>query len=742
MSLVIAIPIKYDFLVAMKKCLYKSFMSKPYCHFLFMIFVWTSVSHSQYSNWRNYTTGDTQISSIADTGEEVWVGGVGTGLVQISKDGTMEYFDKSNSQLPSMTITTIIYANEQLWIGTDAGLANYNGSIWKTYNVQNSPIPSNLILSLHVDNDNKVWIGTPYGLATLDEQGWEVFTNTNSPIPNNEITAITKSRNGNVWLGSVDTYNNYWALVSKTDDSWQIFTPENSGLPDDIWAITALAVDSLGYLWIGGNAGLIKFNGENWQIYDTENSEIPGDKVHSITVARNGRISIGVASYLSIFEDGLWTSYHLPNPILPPRAIVDNLDNIWVGGNNGLLNYREGKWQIYDVGNSSLTRGPFWSVAADKNGKIWIGASEHLLTLDNEEISVEIDTTGRGSPETIIFDHVNTLWAGWSGGGVSMYEGHNWRWFNTDNSLLPNNCIYTIAIDEENRKWVGTDDGLVSIDNDIWTIYTEENSELKGNSVRALTIDSNNHVWIGTNRGLSKFDGINWEFYDNLGGTVYFSYITAMTSDEKGNLYLSPTWDGLIVYDGNNWSVFDSSNSGLPNDYISSLVYDKQGFLNIGTRGGYAKFDGNVFETYDVHNSGLSSNEVRSIAVEEKGNRWFATGCCLDFQNDMPSSVSDGRSESRTILLSQNYPNPFNSTTRIEYEVLSISKVQVVIFDVLGQIVRVLVNKEQTPGHYQIRWDGSSDNGQLVSTGVYFYRLTITSGSQESVITKKLLFLK
>jgi hypothetical protein len=76
---------------------------------------------------------------------------------------------------------------------------------------------------------------------------------------------------------------------------------------------------------------------------------------------------------------------------------------------------------------------------------------------------------------------------------------------------LPDNLVYSIAIDENNTKWIGTDeDGLAKFDGNDWTVYNTSNSLLCDNHVWSLLIDENNSTWIGTEDGLSVYneDGI------------------------------------------------------------------------------------------------------------------------------------------------------------------------------------------------------------------------------------------
>jgi hypothetical protein len=88
--------------------------------------------------------------------------------------------------------------------------------------------------------------------------------------------------------------------------------------------------------------------------------------------------------------------------------------------------------------------------------------------------------------------------------------------------------------------------------------------------------------------------------------------------------------------------------------------------------------------------------------------------------------------------LYQNCPNPFNPTTFISYDLPRRSRVTIDVFNLLGQLVRTLVDKEESAGSYTITWDGTIARGQSATTGVYLYRFQ----AGDHVETKKMLLVK
>jgi len=91
-----------------------------------------------------------------------------------------------------------------------------------------------------------------------------------------------------------------------------------------------------------------------------------------------------------------------------------------------------------------------------------------------------------------------------------------------------------------------------------------------------------------------------------------------------------------------------------------------------------------------------------------------------------------------TFALKQNYPNPFNPETIIQYSLTADSEVRLVIYNILGQQVRELVNELQQPGVYAVRWDGTDESGYRVTSGVYLYRLV----AGHRVVVRKMVLMK
>ena len=88
--------------------------------------------------------------------------------------------------------------------------------------------------------------------------------------------------------------------------------------------------------------------------------------------------------------------------------------------------------------------------------------------------------------------------------------------------------------------------------------------------------------------------------------------------------------------------------------------------------------------------------------------------------------------------LRENHPNPFNPETHIVFELAERTQVSLIVYNILGEKVKVLVSEEMPAGTHSVRWNGRDEAGNSVSSGIYFYRLSAADRFE----TKRMLLLK
>ncbi|HFE64716.1 MAG TPA: T9SS type A sorting domain-containing protein [Caldithrix sp.] len=127
-----------------------------------------------------------------------------------------------------------------------------------------------------------------------------------------------------------------------------------------------------------------------------------------------------------------------------------------------------------------------------------------------------------------------------------------------------------------------------------------------------------------------------------------------------------------------------------------------------------------IDSTYNIHVYVINENGLKSLAYTHE-------------VTVVPTGIEGLTLYPRKYELSQNFPNPFNPVTQIKFSIPKTSHVTLTVYNSLGQKVVDLVDKEFTPGFYDIKWKGSD-----VASGIYFYRLR----SESFVSTKKMVFLR
>jgi hypothetical protein len=170
------------------------------------------------------------------------------------------------------------------------------------------------------------------------------------------------------------------------------------------------------------------------------------------------------------------------------------------------------------------------------------------------------------------------------------------------------------------------------------------------------------------------------------------------------NLKLSPDAQGLDLYTSQvegefRVMVISPDSKPLPSGEKSLLVYDGEGL--------------------DSVSFSVSDQEGRLMKVSQQYEN-----------NTLPTKYT----------LYQNYPNPFNPETVIKYAVSGngLTQVSLKVYNVVGQLVKTLVDEQQMPGEYSQTWNGKDEKNQEVASGMYFYKLRVSDFSE----TKKMVLLR
>jgi|GEM_PF-2666808 len=605
--------------------------------------------NAQEEIWENYTTG-LYITAIGSNDETVWVGMYG-GLMSVEAvNGQRSFYDRSNSGLPSNRITAIAVRGADVWIGTTAGLAHFNGVEWSTFRTDNSGLQEADVEDIAIGPAGEVWVsnGNMNQVQRLANGEWSTYA---LPGWNGIETHLAVEENGALLVGTG------FGLKRFQDDVWTDYTTTNSDLPSN--NITSIEVAPSGIAYMSSGRNLVTFDGSTFTTYPIPSSGYSSSSVGQIAFDGTGTCYVTTLTYVTgppdppeprhgrllKLVDGIWTDLQQPDigtgyQTLGPLTI--DADNVVWSGANRLVTYADGVWNMDTLPSCGFAQNGVLDIHCAKDGGVWANIhdlyQEYIYRFDGAEW---VDRSlGLGSTVSI-FDVVtdtlgNPILA--TSSGVRWWNGTTWTTFNMNNSPLPSNYVNRLFVDRSGALWVlPLQNGVLKYDG-TWTVYNTGNTDLSSNDVGCIAQDSNGVYWIGTGAGasggggLSRFDGNNWTTWtpanSNLPNNLF---VRDVVLDSQGvpwlRIYYTNVPDQVAMFDGTEFTFYDTTNSPLP-QYLRCLSMGPNDSPYVGTTSTGIHFLDPVSQTWeriDITNSGIPSNGIADLEVAQNGDLWVAT---------------------------------------------------------------------------------------------------------------------
>jgi signal transduction histidine kinase/ligand-binding sensor domain-containing protein len=407
-----------------------------------------------------------------------------------------------------------------------------------------------------------------------------------------------------------------------------------NGLPQN--TVQALVQTKDGFVWLGTEVGLVRFDGAGFQVFDKNTTPaLPGNDVRCLLAAKDGTLWIGTSEGLARWKDGAVRIFTAKDG-MPGDSILAlgvNPDGaIWISTSGGEAEVRDEK--IERVETVSFFRDTALVGTVSLSGGGWASATTTVLSLSRGEKKEAQLTVGRELPgnkiQKLLADREGGLWIGTNGGLARWSNGKLERLPVTD--PLSSASVLTLMEDREGNIWAGTEaDGLhILRDQRFRTIGAREG--LTSDATTTIVEGAAGKLWVGTSGG-----GLNalprngsepgvaktYSVHDVLLSDV----ILSLAAEPDGDLWVG-TPDGLNRIRGSKVDAYTSAD-GLPDDFIRSLLVDADGSLWIGTRRGLTHWTGAgsrnaKMETF-THANGLGSDLVGAMARDAKGDLWVAT---------------------------------------------------------------------------------------------------------------------
>ncbi|MGP0076584.1 MAG: two-component regulator propeller domain-containing protein [Bryobacteraceae bacterium] len=525
--------------------------------------------------------------------------------------------------LPQDTVRAIAQTKDgYLWLGTDEGLAQFDGYDFVVFNKENGALPSNSVGALWAAKDGSLWVGTLGGLTRYHNGKFSTFTKKDG-LSDASVSSITEDPAGAIWVVAGVYINRF------QDGKFTNYSPR-LGLP--IQALRTVYCGRDGSIYVAGFGGVMRHEGNRFV------SVIGpvGDIVISLLQDRHSNLWVGGSfGLLTRSPEGDLHHYTVQDglPDNYVRAMWEDRDgNLWAGTDGGLARLENGRFVSSPLA-SSHEREWVRCIYEDTEGNLWVGMSSGLNRLRNDLFSMYGESEGLPSdePTTVYQDHRGRIWVGFHDGGlVQLVDGKPARVY-TQKDGLASNEIFSIRESREGDLLIAARGGPSRMHdghfiNPVW------NDPLNRRVAFDFLEDRSGRQWVATPAGVLELEGELKGSRSRIaipGGSQLNNDVVTLTATRDGSLWAGTYGEGLWRLNNGRLKLYTVAD-GLSSNQIRALLEGTDGTLWIGTFGGGldALRDDRFFHV--TARDGLLSDNVSHIEDDGNGSLWLSTtrGIC------------------------------------------------------------------------------------------------------------------
>ncbi len=608
-----------------------------------------------------------------------------------------------------------------MWFGTYDGLNRYDGYEFKIFRnnfKNNRSLINNWINAISEDAKGNLWIGTRQGACVYESltnnfSFLYYYTSEKKPEQLNSVVGdIEADRQGNMFVATADKGLLFFQKGERVayripleNDANAVYnvTSVKAGNDKNLWLFVAnkglyvyeyktnkakLVNASLrsancieaanGFLWIGANDGLFRYNiasNSFDRVYNEANKKLTYNTVAGITATKNNELWIatnggGVVILNTVTDEAQFLSNTREPNSLSSNAVyaiwIDRQSRKWIGTLRGGINVIDPNKERFQniVANpattNTLVSNYILSFYEAPNRDLWIGTDGGGLSIWNRKLNSFTNYRhDSGDPYSlsdnfvtdIQSDFQNEIWITTYRGGVNRFNNGKFEHYDC---IDPNNTFLTLRPigpnlleDAEKNCWLSTlQYGLFKLNRHkkVFELFDDRLKDLY-----VLREDRNNVFWGGGMTHLVKIDKAGKEHISYFIGKP----VNVLMEDRSRNFWVGTEGGGLILFDRKRGQIIAryTTDEGLCSNSIFKILEDAEGNLWMSTFNGIAKFDpeNKTFKNY-YQGDGLQSNQFNYHAALNLRSGEFAFGGIKGFTLFRPENITAANGNPRIFL--------------------------------------------------------------------------------------------
>jgi signal transduction histidine kinase/ligand-binding sensor domain-containing protein len=408
------------------------------------------------------------------------------------------------------------------------------------------------------------------------------------------------------WCSSASALNPALSVSQYGHTAWTI----REGFFDG--RVFAIAQTPDGYLWVGTETGLFRFDGVRLVRWQSRNHErLPNASITKLLVTRDGRLWIGTSVGLASVKDGRLVTYSELAGHVIDSLVEDAGGTVWVGTltiPNARLCAIRGTVQCSApdarLGTAVLS-------LLEDHGTLWIGATTGLWRWAPGE-PTHYDTATLSVSDVIRANDGSLLLA--TRGGVKQLVGEKLDAYRIKG--IGQFDANKVLLDRDGTLWIGAARrGLLHVRQGEADAFTPSDG-LSGDLVNVLFEDREGNIWVGTDEGLDRFRELPVTTLTSRQGLASDSGVSVLPARD-GSVWIGSAV-GLTRWKDGQATIY-RVRDGLPGDRVGTLFEDSSGRVLVATLSGMAAFDNGRF----VHLKSVPTRVVYNVVEERAGEYWI-----------------------------------------------------------------------------------------------------------------------